>query len=74
MNWLKEFRITRNMTQDAVADAARIKRASYGNIEVGKRRPSVEVAKRIADVLGFDWTRFYENGQDKKGPAHERAS
>lgn len=30
-------------------------------IELGERRPSVEVAKKIAAVLGFDWTRFYED-------------
>jgi len=24
-------------------------------IELGERRPSVNLAKRIADVLGFDW-------------------
>jgi len=29
-------------------------------IELGERRPSVKVAKRIASVLGFDWTQFFE--------------
>lgn len=37
-----------------------ISRAGYANIENGKRLPSVPVAKKIAAVLGFDWTRFYE--------------
>ncbi len=39
--------------------AAGITRQHYNLIEAGKRRPSVEVAKAIAVVLGFDWTRFY---------------
>ncbi len=58
--WLIELRKMVGMTQQNVADAADIKRASYCNIESGTRRPSVEVAKRIANVLGFDWTLFYE--------------
>ena len=35
----------------------------YNFIENGKRRPSVEVAKRIAGVLGFEWTRFFEDAK-----------
>ena len=33
----------------------------YSFIELGERRPSVEVAKKIASVMGFNWTRFYED-------------
>ena len=33
----------------------------YSFIELGVRRPSVEVAKKIAAVMGFHWTRFYED-------------
>jgi len=29
-------------------------------IENGNANPSVKVAKKIAAVLGFDWTRFYD--------------
>jgi len=29
----------------------------------GKANPSVDVAKRIADVLGFDWTLFFEDDE-----------
>lgn len=28
--------------------------------ELGERKPSVPMAKRIGEVLGFDWTLFYE--------------
>lgn len=61
MRWLKEIRKKKGMTQDAVAVETNLKRASYGNIESGARMPSVEAAKRIADVLGFEWTRFFED-------------
>jgi len=30
-------------------------------IELGERQPSVKVAKKIASVLGFDWTLFYQD-------------
>lgn len=60
MKWLKEIRAEKEMTQEMVALRADVARAAYSNIEIGVRRPSVEVAKRIGAVLGFDWTRFYE--------------
>lgn len=46
--------------QADVAKAAGITQAFYCEIEKGKKKPSVDVAKRIAKVLGFEWTRFFE--------------
>lgn len=63
-NDLMKIRIKRNLTQSKVADMANISREGYCNIENGKRRPSPEVAMRIADVLGFNWTQFYEKSDD----------
>jgi len=57
---LKELRKSANMTQKEVAKKVAIRRASYANIENGSRKPSVKVAKRVAKVLGFEWTQFYE--------------
>ncbi len=56
-----EARKEKGMTQGDVADKARMTRASYCNIELGKRVPSVKLAKRIATVLDVDWTKFFEN-------------
>lgn len=64
MRWLKEIREERKMSQQDVSSAANIRQASYSNIEAGKRKPSVSVAKKIAAVLGFDWTRFYDGGEN----------
>lgn len=47
------------MTQDQVAKDADIERTYYNTIERGKRRPSVDVAKRIGQVLQFEWTSFF---------------
>lgn len=63
MQWLKNIRTEKGMTQEMVAVQAKVARAAYSNIETGVRRPSVGVAKRIASVLGFDWTRFFEDGE-----------
>jgi len=57
--WLVEFRNKKNMTQEEVSDLCDIKRPYYSMIENGKRRPSVDVAKRIATVLEFDWILFF---------------
>ena len=54
-----------NITQEEIAKKAGIARSSYTNIENGERRPSVETAKKIAAVLGFDWTLFYEDEGQK---------
>lgn len=54
------MREKKNVTQELVSAESGISRAAYCNIENGERRPSVETAKRIAGVLGFEWTRFFE--------------
>jgi len=65
--WLKEMRAKKGLTQQEVANAANVDVTMICKIEQGERRPSVEVAQKIAAVLGFNWTRFYEDDQDKAG-------
>ncbi len=62
MEWLRTIRKERRMSQARVAELVHITQPSYTNIENGKRSPSVSTAKAIASTLGFDWTRFYEDG------------
>ena len=59
--WLKDIRAQQNMTQQEVAKAANVDVTMISKIELGERRPSVEVAKKIAAVMGFNWTLFYED-------------
>lgn len=61
MGWLKELRIAKGLTGSAVSAEAGITQQMYNYVENGKRSPSVTVAKRIAAVLGFDWTRFFDD-------------
>jgi putative transcriptional regulator len=57
-DWLVKIRGTRS--QYKVAEEIGIAQSTYASIEIGSRNPSVEMAKRIAEKMGFDWTRFYE--------------
>jgi putative transcriptional regulator len=59
---LVQARERKNLTQEQVVElsGAKITRQYYGMIENGERRPSVDVAKQIAPVLGISWTIFFE--------------
>ena len=59
--WLIQKREALGLTQKNISELVGISQPSYCNIETGERRPSVETAKKIAEVLGFDWTLFYSN-------------
>lgn len=58
--WLQQERVKVNKTQEDVANAAGIKRPYYTQIESGVRRPSVEVAQKIANYIGFNWVLFFD--------------
>ena len=59
--WLKEIRVQRGLQAQEVAKEIGISVSYYCQIENGKRGCPVPTAKRIAAVLGFDWTRFYDD-------------
>ena len=58
--WLREIRLAKKMTEAEVARAVGISQPSYHRIEVGEQTPQVGTAKKIANVLGFYWGRFWE--------------
>lgn len=60
--WLMQLRDKR--TQLEIAQEAGISQNFYSWIEKGKRTPSPHTAQAIAAVLGFDWTRFYEDREE----------
>lgn len=61
--WLSEIRVKSGKSQQKVADESGISQSYYAEIELGIRgKPlAVPIAKKIAAVLEFDWTRFYED-------------
>lgn len=56
-DWLIEIRGKRS--QQKVADQIGIAQSTYASLETGVRNPSVKMAKRIAEVMHFEWTRFF---------------
>lgn len=59
--WLVDAREAKHMTQADVARYVKISQPSYHYIETGKNNPRVSTAKRIAEALDIEWTRFFED-------------
>jgi putative transcriptional regulator len=63
--WLKKIRENKGMTQRDLSLKLDISESYYSLIENGERRPSPEVAQKIAAFLGgFEWTRFFSKEKD----------
>ena len=58
--WLVSIRALCGLKQKDVAEACGITQAEYCQIENGIRNPRVITAMKIANVLGFEWARFFE--------------
>lgn len=58
---LADKRMKKGLTQEEVANLCGIARTTYAMYEQNKRTPRVSVAKKIAEVLEFDWTLFFED-------------
>ena len=56
---IKKARLDKNLTLRQVAERAGVSESMVCLIEQEKRRPSVEVAKKLAAVLCIDWTLFF---------------
>lgn len=61
--WLLNLREKIGLTQEEVATKCNISRQFYSMIENGDRVPSVKTAQSIANILGFNWTKFFEEDQ-----------
>lgn len=57
----KKIRLEKRFTQENVAKQCNISRPLYSQIEAGLKSPGHINAKKIAQLLGFDWTMFFEN-------------
>ena len=51
---IRQLRISKNMTQDELAEKLFVTRQTVSNYETGKSRPDVEMLIRISEVLGTD--------------------
>ena len=57
---IRNIRMEKGMTQQELADLVGLDRTTITKIESGAT-PSIDTAKKIAAVLGFKWTRFFED-------------
>ena len=60
MEKMKLIRKSLDLTQEQLAQYVGVSQSSIVQLENGNRKPSVKVAKRIASILGFDWTDFFK--------------
>ncbi len=59
--WLIDIRTGKGLSQKAVCDYAQISQPTYWEYEHGETTPTPPKAKMIGRLLGFDWTRFYDD-------------
>ena len=57
---LRRIRQARGLTLQQLGEMPDLSESNISLIETMERVPSVPAAKRIAKVLGFDWTRFFD--------------
>ena len=63
MTWIRDLRMKRNVSQAKIPTECNISRQHYNFIQHKKRRPSPELAQRIAEVLGIpsEWPRLLQD-------------
>ncbi len=62
--WLIDKRKERGLEQFEVSQLADITQQYYSYIECGMRRPSPDIAQKLGEILGFDWTLFFLKKED----------
>lgn len=65
--WLVEKRKNVNIKQNQLAKQVGITREYYSMIENDRRNPSVDVAKKLGKIMGFEWTIFFEEESNESG-------
>lgn len=65
MHIVKEYRLKHNLSQQQLADRIKRDRTLISQIERGLVDPSVTTGKEIAQVLGFDWPKIFEDKREK---------
>jgi len=57
---LRNIRKQRGMTMKKLGELTGLSESYISLLENMERRPSVDAAKRIAEILEFPWFRFFE--------------
>ena len=61
----------KGLTQAELGAEIGIAQRTVAAYESGERRPSVDVAKRLADALDFSWAELFEGDDEEEGQADE---
>jgi transcriptional regulator with XRE-family HTH domain len=59
-NYLRKLRHNKKITMRQVADMVGVAESTICCYETGKRTPSIETAKKLAEVYKVRWTKFFE--------------
>lgn len=57
---LREIRKEKGLTQEELAFLCEVQRSTISMIELGLNKPSVDLAKKLGEVLEVDWKVFFE--------------
>ena len=71
MRNIKQIRLSNGWTQQYIADNIGITKASYSNIETGKRRPSLKVALKLQKMFGISIENLLNIENDGSAPTKE---
>lgn len=58
--WLEQVLRDKKLTHQEAANSIGIERSYFTQIVNGHRRPSPEIAQKIGQALGFNWTIFFD--------------
>lgn len=58
---LQKIRTDFGLTQEELAKRCGVVRQTIGEIERGQNKPSVELAKKLGQILNVDWTEFFSD-------------
>ena len=59
-HWLIQARHDSGMTFSELAKKVGVSQQAISHWETGKRTPKPKSAQKYANILGFEWTKFYE--------------
>ena len=68
---LRQLRLDRDLTQEGLAERAKVHRNYISDLERGRRNPSIATLERILKVLNVTWVQL---GEALDSPAAPRRS
>lgn len=60
---LRDKRIEKGYTQEKLAQEVGVVRQTISEIERGANKPSISLAQKIAKILEFNWSEFFEGNE-----------